>query len=108
MIHLNLDTTLGKPIMKPEKPEKPEDRAESWLRKMSERIPRRRSKDGIKAKTVEPDDSEDDQDEDAPSGGASRKAKKKRKKDDGCTWPVFVFFALAAYGAWKLFTLLFG
>ena len=33
---------------------------------------------------------------------------KKPKKDDGCTWPVFIFFALAAYGAWKLFVALFG
>ena len=105
MNHLNLKSPLKQAHMKPDKPE---DREESWLRKMADRIPRRRSKDGIKAKTVEPDDSEDDQDEDAPSGGASRKAKKKRKKDDGCTWPVFIFFALAAYGAWKLFTALFG
>ena len=90
------------------KPEKPEERPESWLRKMSERIPRRRSQDDVKVEAVEPDESGDEQDEKAPSGGANRKAKKKRKKYDGCTWPVFIFFALAAYGAWKLFTALFG
>jgi hypothetical protein len=105
MAYLNLHTPLKQAHMKPDKPE---DREESWLRKMADRIPRRRSRDGIKVEADEPDESEDVQDEKAPSGGASRKAKKKRKKDDGCTWPVFVFFALAAYGAWKLFTLLFG
>jgi hypothetical protein len=93
--------------MKPDKPDNPEDHAESWLRKMSGRIPDRRSRDEIKAEAVEPGESEDDQDDKAPSVGANRKPKKKRKKDDGCTWPVFIFFALAAYGAWKLFTALF-
>jgi len=86
------------------KPDKPEDREESWLRKMADRIPRRRSHAVVK---VEPEE-EDEPESDGPAGRSPRKPKKKPKKDDGCTWPAFIFFALAAYGAWKILVAVFG
>ena len=101
MNHLNLKSPLKQAHMKPEKPE---DREESWLRKMADRLPRRRSHAVVKEEPEE----EDEPESDGPANRSPRKPKKKRKKDDGCTWPVFIFFALAAYGAWKLFTALFG
>jgi hypothetical protein len=50
---------------------------------------------------------EDEPESDGPAGRSPRKPKKKPKKDDGCTWPVFIFFALAAYGAWKILVAVF-
>jgi len=92
------------------KPDKPEDREESWLRKMAARLPRRRSSEGVKQEAAEQDEPDDEPETEAQAsaGGVTRKSKKKRKKDDGCTWPVFLFFALAAYGAWKLLAAVFG
>jgi hypothetical protein len=101
MNHLNLKSPLKQAHMKPDKPE---DREESWLRKMADRIPRRRSHAVVKEEPEE----EDEPESDGPANRSPRKPKKKPKKDDGCTWPVFIFFALAAYGAWKLFAALFG
>jgi len=92
------------------KPDKPEDREESWLRKMAARLPRRRSSEGVKqgAAELEEPEEEDEPESDGPANRSPRKPKKKPKKDDGCTWPVFIFFALAAYGAWKILVAVFG
>ena len=107
MNHLNFKSPQKQAHMKPEKPE---DREDSWLRKMAARLPRRRSSEGVKQEAAEQDEPDDEPETEAqaPAGGVTRKSKKKRKKDDGCTWPVFIFFALAAYGAWKLFAAVFG
>ena len=101
MNHLNLKSPLKQAHMKPEKPE---DREESWLRKMADRLPRRRSHAVVKEEPEE----EDEPESDGPAGRSPRKPKKKPKKDDGCTWPVFILFALAAYGAWKILVAVFG
>jgi hypothetical protein len=101
MNHLNLESPLKQAHMKPEKPE---DRDESWLRKMADRLPRRRSQALVKEEPEE----EDEQESVDPTIRSPRKPKKKAKKDDGCTWPVFIFFALAAYGAWKILVAVFG
>jgi hypothetical protein len=101
MNHLNLKSPLKQAHMKPDKPE---DREESWLRKMADRLPRRRSPAVVKEESEE----EDEPESDGPANRSPRKPKKKPKKDDGCTWPVFIFFALAAYGAWKILVAVFG
>jgi len=90
------------------KPDKPEDREESWLRKMSEKLTRRRKSGHEKMQEMDEDEPEEEVEEKTSTSGSSRKAKKKRKKDDGCTWPVIVIFSLAVFGAWKLISALFG
>jgi hypothetical protein len=101
MNHLNLKSPLKQAHMKPDKPE---DREEFWLRKMADRLPRRRSHAVVKEEPEE----EDEPESDGPAGRSPRKPKKKPKKDDGCTWFVFIIFALAAYGAWKILVAVFG
>jgi len=86
------------------KPDKPKDLEESWLRKMADRLPR----SGSRLPATEGPEDEEETDVDDSSGVTPRKLKKKRKMDDGCTWPVLIFFALAAFGAWKLLQSLFG
>ena len=98
--------------MKPDKPDKPEDRAESWLRKMSERIPGRRSRDDIKVEAVEIGEPEDEQELAAQSDSgavAARSKKKKRKNNTDPVWfnllvVVFrwIMLCLAFYGLWRI------
>ena len=94
------------------KTDKPKDYEESWLRKMTDRMRLGGSQSLATEDPEEVDDSEDDSDAGGPSdrnpGKLKQKLKKKRKKDGGDNWPVFIIFALAAYGAWKLLQSLFG
>lgn len=81
------------------KPDKPEDRLEK------EAATKADLNEYVKQKREE---GEEEPESDGPTIRSPRKPKKKPKKDDGCTLPVFIFFALAAYGAWKLFLAVFG
>jgi len=73
---------------------------------MADRLPHRRSAECVKAESDEGDEMEE---ESAPEQGRiPRKAKKKRKKEGGVPWGVLIIFALAAFGAWKLFAAIFG
>lgn len=94
------------------KPDKPEDRDETWLRKMSERIPRRTSPDDIKVEADKADETEDEQEPEAQSGprlAAPISRKKKRKKNLESVWVArfvilsrWVMLGLAIYGLWRL------
>ncbi len=94
------------------KPDKSEDHAESWLRKMSVRLSRRSTPGDIKAETEEADEPEDGQESEAQSGPRSvapRSRKKKRKKNSDSVWigRLIVLFrwgtlGLAMYGLWRL------
>ena len=102
MNYMNLKPPLKQAHIKPDKPE---DREESWLRKMANRLPSRRSQVLVKAETEEEVESELV----GPTDSSPRKPKKKRKKEDGgCIWWLFLVFVLAGYGAAKILASLFG
>lgn len=94
------------------KPDKPEDRDETWLRKMSERISRRTTPDDVKVEADEADEPEDEQEPEARSGPRSAapiSRKKKRKKHLESVWIArlvivsrWVMLGLAIYGLWRL------
>ena len=93
------------------KPDKPEDHAESWLRKMAEKLSRRNKPEDVKMSSIEPE--EESIQEDEPSSGervarpkarSVRKVRKEPKaKDVPFEWGHLIFIALMAYGFWLLF-----
>lgn len=93
------------------KPDKPDDHAESWLRKMSEKLSRRNKLEDVKMSSIEPEE-ESTQDHELPSGDkvarpkvrSVRKVRKEPKaKDVPFEWGHLIFIALMAYAFWLLF-----
>lgn len=93
------------------KPDKPEDHAESWLRKMSDKLSRRNKLEDVKMSSSEPEEESAQEDEPSycervarPKARSVRKVRKEPKaKDVPFEWGHLIFIALMAYGFWLLF-----
>jgi hypothetical protein len=91
------------------KPSKPEDREESWLRKMADRLPHRRNVPKFKEAEDEPEDVYEDDDVEGDVEGEVTKPRKKRKKkknpkaNDESVIGCFIILILFAFAVWFLF-----
>ncbi len=106
MAYLNLHTPLNQVLMKPSKPE---DREESWLRKMADRLPQRRNDSKVKEAEEEAEEEYEDENVEGDAEGGVAKPRKRRKKkknpkaNDESVIGCFIILILFAFAVWLLF-----